>query len=181
MKKNTIFFTVLMVFVILFNRCAKEPTPFENLPSEVNLGESVIYLNGQLESNYRPDFKYIEINKIMNYGFYDSVDLKINILGFGWLPLSSGDFELHEERILFVKALTNFDQVISEDLKGYSYKLIDADEGFFNVESLDTVQHIVKGRFQAKFKRTSKNGNRDLGLPKILLFQGVFHEQYEVL
>ena len=117
----------------------------------------------------------------MSYGFFDSADQVTNILGFDWLPLETGNFELHEDRILFIKALTNFNQVISEDLEGYSYKLIDAEDGFFEVSSIDTVQQIVKGRFEAKFKRTSKNGNKDLGLPKILLFQGVFHERYERL
>jgi hypothetical protein len=108
-----------------------------------------------------------------------TVDLVINTFGFNWLPLSVGKFELHQEHILFVKALTNFSQYVSEDLIGYKYKLEDADEGFLDVEQLDSIQQVVKGRFKVKFKLTSRNGNKDLGLPKILLFQGVFHEQYK--
>lgn len=179
MKKACILLTTILTMLLC--SCAKEPTPFKDLPNEVNLGASVVYLNGNLASNYKTEFKYIEINKIMSYGFFDSADQVTNILGFDWLPLETGNFELHEDRILFIKALTNFNQVISEDLEGYSYKLIDAEDGFFEVSSIDTVQQIVKGRFEAKFKRTSKNGNKDLGLPKILLFQGVFHERYERL
>jgi hypothetical protein len=116
----------------------------------------------------------------MNYIFSDSFELVINAFGFAWLPLSTGNFELHNEDILYVKANTNFSQIIAEDLEGYSYKLEDPEEGFLEVQELDTIQKIAKGRFKAKFKRTSKNGNKDLGLPKILLFQGVFHDRYEV-
>jgi hypothetical protein len=69
-------------------------------------------------------------------------------------------------------------QIINEDVIGYEYKLIDEEEGFFNIENLDTIKHEVKGRFRATFCRTSKNGNKDLGLPKILLFQGIFYDSY---
>jgi hypothetical protein len=175
------YLIALCTAMLVFGACAKEPSAAENLPSEVNLGESQTYLNGKLESNYKSYVLYVEADKTMNYIFYDSIELKINSVGFSWLPLTTGDFELHDERILFVKALTSFNQIISEDLEGYSYKLIDEEEGFLKVEALDTVQHTVKGRFQAKFKRTSKNGNGNLGLPKILLFQGVFHEEYKVI
>ena len=117
----------------------------------------------------------------MTYGFVERVDDIINSVGFDLLPLSTGDFGLHTQHVISsFEAVTNFNQIINEDLEGYSYKLIDTDDGFFKVESMDTIQQIVKGRFQAKFKRTSKNGNKDLGLSKILLFQGVFNEHYEV-
>jgi hypothetical protein len=179
MKKTKLH--LLIIAIALLASCAKEPARFDNLPSEVELGKSVVYLNGSEATNYKPEFNYVEVNKVMSYGFSDSVASKINALGFAWLPLNTGDFQLHEERILFVKALTNFYQTNGEDVILSSYDLIDADEGFFNVESLDTVQQIVKGRFEAKFKRSSKIGNRGSGLPKILLFQGVFHEKYVVL
>jgi len=153
-------FVLLFGILFIVSACHKDP-PEATLPDDVNLGESVVYLNGELVSNYKPEFKYIEVYKTMNYGFYDSVGQVTNIFGFDGLPLDVDNFNLHTERILFVKALTSFNQVISGDLEGYSYKLIDADEGFLNVEYLDTVKQEVKGRFKAKFSRTSKNGNKD--------------------
>lgn len=172
---NKILFGLIILFII---SCSREPDSFGSLPSEVLLGESVVYLNGEAANNMIHDFKYIEVNKIMNYAFYDSTATRINILGFSWLPLSTGEFDLHDDRILYVKAFTSFTQVVAEDLEGYSYKLVDADQGYLNIDYLDTVEHIVKGRFWAEFKRTSKNGNGDLGLPKRLLLQGIFHEKY---
>jgi len=179
--KNLINIILLAFFVsLLVCSCKKEPEPKEatNLPNEVNLGESAIYLNGELIPTYKADCKYGEVNKIMSYVFYDSINLVTNIVGFDWLPQSTGNYELHDERILFVKALTSFSQIVDEDLEGYSYELEDPEEGFCNIEYLDTIQQVAKGRFKAKFKRTSTNGNGDLGLPKRLLFQGVFHEKY---
>lgn len=67
---------------------------------------------------------------------------------------------------------------MAEDLKGYSYELIDEENGFFNIETLDLNNKIISGRFQVNFRRTSKNGNSNLGLPKKIAFQGIFHEQY---
>jgi len=176
-------FLLIIGAIMLAISCDKgELNPPEAvLPDEVALGESEIYLNGELKEGYQHDFKYIEVYQTMNYGFIERPQaLLVNIFGFSWLPLEAGDFALHTEPIPFIKAKTSFSQVVDEDLEGYSYELMDADEGFFHVEYLDTVNQEVKGRFKAKFKRTSKNGNGDLGLPKVLLFQGVFHENYEV-
>lgn len=178
-----IHFLLFLGAICLAASCDKDELdpPEAVLPDEIAFGESEVYLNGELKDGYQPAFKYIEVYKTMNYGFLERPqELLINSVGFSWLPLETGNFELHTERIPFIKAKTSFNQTIQEDLEGYSYELIDADEGFFNVEALDTVKHEVKGRFKAKFKRTSKNGNGDLGLPKVLLFQGVFYENYEV-
>lgn len=178
-----IHFLMFFVAICLASSCDKDELdpPEAVLPDEVAFGESEIYLNGELKEGYIPGFLYIKVYQTMNYGFSESPRLLLsNTVGFSWLPLEPGNFALHTERIPFIKAKTSFSQIIDEDLEGYSYELIDADEGFFNVESLDTVKLEVKGRFKAKFKRTSKNGNGDLGLPKVLLFQGVFYENYEV-
>jgi hypothetical protein len=170
----------LFLGILFLEACVKEPPEAQNLPESVELGKSVVFLNGEEASGYKASFLQQSKAKTMNYIFSDSFELVINAFGFAWLPLSTGNFELHNEDILYVKANTNFSQIIAEDLEGYSYKLEDPEEGFLEVQELDTIQKIAKGRFKAKFKRTSKNGNKDLGLPKILLFQGVFHDRYEV-
>jgi len=170
---------IITLVSLLFVGCAKDPSPII-LPSEVDFGNSEIYLNGELSVGYNPVFVYDKVNKLITYGFVERKDDIVNSLGFAWLPQSTGDFALHSQRSVFTNsALTAFNQTINVDQQGYEYKLIDSDEGFFKVEFIDTLQQTVKGRFQAKFKRTSKNGNEDLDLPKVLLYQGVFNETYE--
>jgi hypothetical protein len=172
----------LLLGVFFLEACVKEPPEAQNLPESVELGKSVVFLNGEIAPGYEASFIYLSSYKTMSYVFVDSFDLIVNVFGFDWLPLSTGNFDLHDEDVLYIKANTGFSQAISEDFEGYSYKLEDPEEGFLEVQELDTIQKIAKGRFKAKFKRTSKNGNEDLGidLPKILLFQGVFHDRYEV-
>lgn len=174
-NRTAAILSVIVVSSFLFNSCHKDPTPVD-LPEEVNLGESVVYSNGEV-ANYQAFFRFRKVHGIMTYVFGDSIALIANIFGFDFIPLMTGNFNLKSSGSSIDRraALTSFSQTVSEDLDGYSYKFVDPDEGFFNVESLDTVQQIVKGRFLAKFKRTSKNGNKDLGLPKCMLLQGVFH------
>ena len=179
MKKlpTLVFLSFSTLFLLSALGCQKDP-PEAILPTEVELGASVVYLNGE-EINFITEILYDSINRVMSYGFGESLNQGqlVNSLGFGRLPYSTGEFSLTTENILFKKARTSFHQTVSEDLDGYEYKLIDADEGFFNVEYLDTINLEVKGRFKAKFKRTAKNGV-DGGLSKYLTFQGVFYENY---
>ena len=158
--------------------CRKDP-PEATLPDEVEFGHSVVFLNGE-EVDYLPEFGHDTFNQIMNYPFLQTKNQGniLNLLGFGRLPLRTGDFQLTTENILYIKARTSFSQTVSEDLEGYEYKLVDEDEGFLKIEALDTIKMEVKGRFKAKFKRTSKNGFDDGDLPKFLLFQGVFFDNY---
>lgn len=172
------FLSSLALVIGAITSCQKDP-PEVVLPGEVELGASIVYLNGEVAATYLPEVLYDSINRVMTYGFVESLNQGqlINSLGFGYLPLSTGDFPITTEDALYEKAFTSFNQTVSEDLDGYDYKLIDADEGFFNQEYLDTINLEVKGRFKAKFKRTAKNGING-GLPKYLTFQGVFYENY---
>ncbi len=171
-----LFFTF---FLVLFLQCQKDP-PAVNLPDDVALGESVIYLNGEIADGYEPDFRRDTIYHLLSFPFVKKEGNITTVFGFDWLPINEGNFKLHTERILYIKAKTLFSQSIDEDTDGYDYKLIDADEGYFNIENLDTIKMEVKGRFKVKFKRTSKNGNGDLGLPKNLQYEGVFYENYRL-
>ncbi len=176
--KRLLLLSITLVILLAIAGCEKDP-PEAMLPDEVELGESVVYLNGK-EVDYLPFLEFDTVNKVMNYVFAQSRNQGqlINSLGFGRLPYNTGEFELTTENILYVKARTSFHQTVDEDVEGYEYELTDADEGFINVEYLDTVKMEVKGRFKAKFCRTSKNGNKDLGLPKNIVLQGVFYENY---
>ncbi len=179
-SKNPFFLLSLFVIMTSSIGCRKDP-PEAVLPDEVALGESIVYLNGE-EADYMPYFRYQSTNRVMAYAFVQTKNQGQleNLLGFSYLPYKTGEFELTTENILFVKANTYFGQTVGEDSDGYEYKLIDEEEGFFHVEEMDTVQLTVKGRFTAKFCRTSRNSNRNLGLPKVLLFQGVFYEPYTI-
>jgi len=176
--KNYLILAMLFAASLAFLGCEKDP-PEAMLPEDVEFGESVVYLNGEVE-DYLPDFQYDSVIHIMTYGFglTKNQGQLANNLGFGLLPLAEGDFEITTKDAPFEKAFTSFHQTVSEDLDGYEYKLVDASEGFFNVEYLDTINMEAKGQFKAKFCRTSKNGNKDLGLPKHIVFQGVFYENY---
>ena len=82
---------------------------------------------------------------------------------------------------MYETASAGITQGFDEDLIGYSYELLDKEDGFIHITHLDTLEMTVKGNFEVKFVRTSKNGNRqDLGLPKYLYFQGVFYENYQI-
>jgi hypothetical protein len=182
MKKRIplpIWAAVLCLFCLL--SCQKEspPTIEVNLPDNVEFGKSVVYLNGEITEIYKPDFQLDTIYHLLNYIFIDSTSRPnvVTLFGFDWLPIDEGDFKLHTQRELYIGAKTIFSQIVNEDLDGYEYELIDADEGFLNIEYLDTAKMEVKGRFRVKYKRESKNGNGDLGLPEYLQFDGAFYDK----
>jgi hypothetical protein len=158
--------------------CKKDP-PEAILPEEVEFGESVVYLNGKV-ADYLPVFNHDTINYLLNFSFVETKNQSqlVNSLNFDWLPLQEGKYKLITDRTPRVNALTSFSQTVSEDLEGYEYKLMDANEGYFNIEHLDTISMEVKGRFKVKFCRTKKNGTKDGDLPKNMVIQGVFYEKY---
>lgn len=173
--KTAILFSVGLI--ALLSGCCKNSEA--DLPKEVNLGKSVVYLNGCKE-DYEPAFLYIKAYNILNFVFVERDDDIVNTLGFSYLPIQTGNFELDTARIIHVAALTSFGQTVDYDLLGYEYALVNPEEGFFKVETLDTVKQEVSGHFKAKFKRTTKNGYDNLGLPENLTFEGVFYEKYVV-
>lgn len=174
--KKLLWISALMILFML--SCKKDPKE-AILPEQVGFGESVVYLNGEL-ADYLPTFNHDTINYLLNLSFVESKNQGqlVNALNFDWLPLREGEYKLITKREPRVNALTSFSQTISEDLDGYEYKLMDADDGFFHIEYLDTINMEVKGRFKAKFCRTKKNGTKDGDLPKNMVFQGVFYDKY---
>lgn len=181
-KMNPRTYLMLLIGILVFS-CSKSEFPTEaEIDPNIGLGETKIYLNGKVQINFEPDFLFIPLHDYIRFGFKDEVeDWLWNILGFSGLKLQTGRFELVDKGPIHNGAITSFVQVYQEDLEGYSYKLINQQDGYFEIESLDTIKQEVKGSFKAIFERTSKNGHSDLRLPKILLFQGVFYEKYEHL
>ncbi|MDX1911332.1 MAG: hypothetical protein SFV22_07595 [Saprospiraceae bacterium] len=165
------------------DKCTTAPPWIEvNLPDSVQLGETIMYLNGEV-ADYKPNFAYIQVYQLMGCGFEEVAGDIVNSFGFSRLPLETGNFQLqpNQNETVEGKAVSGFSQVVDEDIRGYSYQLEESVNGFIHVEYLDTAQQIVKGRFKVAFCRTSKNDwEEDLGLPEHLQFQGVFHEKYKV-
>ncbi len=182
MIKNSLFL-LSIICVIFVLGCFKEPDEV-TLPNSVKLGESETYLNGAKVA-YTPIFKNVKVYKHINYSFVEGEigSIKVNSLGFAWIPITDGDFPLiasSSDKSSGKNAFTSFNQTVNEDLSGYEYKLEKPEDGFLKVETLDTIKKEVSGRFKARFCRTKKNGVEG-ELPKIILFQGVFNEKYTVL
>jgi hypothetical protein len=176
--KNLFLSIVIFILLLLNFGCTKDSNEVI-LPESVEIGKSKVYLNGE-EVDYLPFIGNDTINKVIHYLFSQSKDNGsiINGCGFGSLALKIGDYQLTDQNSPFTKAFTTFHQTIDGDVTGYEYKLSDQEDGFLKIESLDSIKLEVKGSFRAKFCRTSKNGNKNLGLPKTLLFQGIFFETY---
>jgi hypothetical protein len=181
---------LLLVFSFLLLRCKKEscckcsasPQWIEAvLPDTVSLGGTLVYLNGE-EIDFEPNMVAVKRLEMIGYSFLQVVEDIESAFAFGNVPLKTGYYGLHTDpqQASPDKALAVFAQIVDEDLRGYSYKLEESVEGFIHVESLDSINQVVKGRFKVAFCRTSTNGYEDLGLPEHMLLQGVFHEKYEI-
>jgi hypothetical protein len=183
---KNIFFLLLFTGAFLVSNCSKEPEIVEAvLPDSVELGKSELYLNGLRDDSYATDFRIDTLHQLLNfvYGKVRNEEyLEYLITGFSWVPVQDGFFSVfgREKTTPGDYAISTFSHLIAEDLLGYSYKLIEPERNFFEIEHLDTAKMEVSGRFRVKFERTSKNGNPDFDLPKVMLFQGVFHENYRI-
>lgn len=179
---SVIFYT-LAILVYSMSSCTKSKFPTEvELDYDIELGKSRIYLNGDIEESYMPDFLYVSFYNTMLFHFNDEPEEWLwNTLSFSGLSGSIGNYNILEDGTVAGPPNTTFTQTYQEDLQGYTYRLINKDDAYFEIFMIDTIKQEVKGSFKAIFERTSKNGHSDLGLPKILLFQGVFYEKYEDL
>lgn len=154
------------------------------LPKNVELGKSEIYLNGELR-NFEP---LILVNEVaprpnVGYAFDQAFGFEdIYRIGFSQLPLEEGNFPLvSTERFEFgLNSKPHFSHTQNRDLDGYNYEPICLEEGYLNIEVFDTTTRIAPGSFLAFFKRTARNGVRDdeLDLPKRIVVQGIFHEKF---
>jgi len=183
MRKAFFLSVIAALFSLLTLGCHKDPVV--NLPEEVTLGESIVYLNGKVFDAV-PDIYYRPFDQLFFALFGQTKDNHdvgqlANHLAFAFLPLRQGDYPIITERKYGVAAYPGFEQIFAEDLTGYTYEVDDKEDGYFNITYLDTVAQVVKGRFKVKFKRMSKNDiKEDLEMPKRLVFEGVFHENYTI-
>lgn len=163
--------------------CSKSEFPVEaEIDSNIGLGESRVYINGNIESGYRSTIQFVELYNTLLFNFQDEPEEWLwNAISFSGITKSVGNYNIIGTGTIAGPPNTSFTQTFQEDLEGYSYKLINQQDAYFEIESIDTIKQEVKGSFKAIFERTTKNGHSDLRLPKILLFQGVFYEKYDHL
>lgn len=175
MKNYLILLSIVFLSVL---SCTPETIEITELPESVEMGTSMLYLNGKLV-NY--DFRtyHDTINNQMGFVFIkrSSDQSYRNILNFTFLPLENGNYIIHRTRELYLGAFSSFGQ-INFEASGWEYELLDPEDGFFEISSIDKEDQIVQGKFRVWFKLKDKHGFRNTGLPKQILFEGIFHENY---
>jgi len=171
----------LLILTLLFSllSCSENEIQDINLPESVELGESQIFLNGTLV-DYEPKATEDTVNEQLIITFRFEPDQSIlNSLGFSALRVDEGNYSLHETRELYIGARTNFFQTVNSEFDGWEYKLVRAEDGYFNITNIDRENLTIQGKFKAYFELESKNGFEDTGLPEKAKFEGVFHHTYE--
>lgn len=181
--KSIIRTWTIMLALIVSVSCEKSTIlPEIEIDHNIQIGESKVYLNGNIEMDYSVTIQYIELYNTLIFSFQEEPEEWLwNTLSFSGINRENGRYSILSSGTIAGPPNTRFKQTYQEDLQGYTYKLIKEDEAYFELIEIDTIKQEVKGSFKAIFERTSKNGHSDLGLPKTLLFQGVFYESYEHL
>jgi hypothetical protein len=157
--------------------CGDQEIPEIEISNSVELGKSEVYLNGEQYENYT-EFFHDTINDQLLFGFRQGEESLLNSLSFSFLPVSEGEYIVHNTFELYLGAQSYFGQTVNSEFDGWVYKLINAENGFFEISKLDQENMIIEGNFKVEFEIGSKNGYEDTGLPEKVKFQGVFHENY---
>ncbi|HMQ48258.1 MAG TPA: hypothetical protein PKA00_14935 [Saprospiraceae bacterium] len=179
--KMSLLKTIALFFVFSsFLGCEKPESPDIDLPSSIEFGNSVLFLNGENETGFVPSFFIDTINDQFLFHFSKEENSVLNSFGFSLLPVQEGSYILHEERTLHLGAKASFSQLIAEDIAGWEYSLDNPEDRFFEIKTLDFLQERVLIRFRVKFKLDSKNGvsNSTSGLPQNIKLEGVFYENF---
>ncbi len=182
MKNLFLKFALLLLIAAFISSCEKENNPMEvELPNDISIGEMKIYMNGELKPGFSPIFDYTEIIEDFGFSFIENVrPNQQHAIGFNWMPLKVGRYPIGKPAIFHEIATASFSQTFEEHITGNEYELIESEQGYFEIELIDTLKQEVKGHFKAKFRRDGKNKGKDLDLPKVILMQGMFYMPYEV-
>ena len=179
MKNILIILSVLSAFTILSCSPDTIEIPITELPESVEMGTYTLYLNGGVMDDYEFRTYHDTVNNQMGFVFIkrSSDQSYRNILNFTFLPLKNGNYIIHRTRELYLGAYSTFGQ-LNFEASGWEYELLDPENGFFEISSIDKEEQIIQGKFRVWFKLKDKHGFRDTGLPETILFEGVFHENY---
>jgi len=179
MKNILIMFSVFVAFSIL--NCSPDTIeiPITELPESVEMGTSILYLNGEVVDDYEFRTFHDTVNNHIGFVFTkESTEPSYrNNLQFVFLPLENGNYIIHRTRDLNVGAFSTFRQSNFEE-SGWEYELLKPENGFFEISAIDTIEQIVQGKFRSRYKLKDKHGFKDTGLPGMILFEGIFHENY---
>ena len=179
MKNILITLSVIFTFSILSCTPDTIEIPITELPESVELGTSILYLNGEVVNDYEFQAFHDTINNQIGFVFRkESIDLSYrNNLQFVFLPLENGNYIIHRTRELYLGAFSSFRQSSFEE-SGWEYELLNPEDGFFEISEIDIEEQIVQGKFRSRYKLKDKHGFKDTGLPEQILFEGIFHENY---
>ncbi|MEZ4951031.1 MAG: hypothetical protein R2879_00200 [Saprospiraceae bacterium] len=173
---------LILVVIAISHACNPDPIDFDypaiEFPENIQLGESEVYLNGE-KVDYIPILFFDSINNQLQAGFRFMPDFSVtNTLAFDFLPLKTGEYILHEDRILYKGAKTSLSQIVNSEFDGWEFELVQAEKGTFNINALDTINQTIEGYFKAYFEVIDKNGFSDTKLPEKIKFEGMFNENY---
>lgn len=98
---------ICLITIMLLNSCEKEQ--LIELPQSINLGESQVFLNGELVK-FRPIVRLDTLNSLLNFSFVETQNNGeiVTSVSFSWLPISVGDYILHTEREFFFRSINLF-------------------------------------------------------------------------
>jgi hypothetical protein len=164
-----------LFLMIAFFGCKKEdfspPTRAENLPETVDLGKSLMFLNGK-EANLRFSFNRWKLTQgDISTELVDvrtTHELSINSFtpGTTGSRLNSCEFAVYD---------------FNDNLIVGFYKIDDSYSNFFEYTEVNEVAGTVAGKFDVTFRRFKKVKNQPDGedVPAMIVLQGVFNEKYE--
>ncbi len=95
----------------------------------------------------------IEINFWFDHVPFENYLEFTGYLQFLWLPCSEGIYELADTNQLG-RNFASYGHAIDRDLGGYIYDIMDDQDSYLQIVSLDTVNHRIHARFEAHFRRT---------------------------
>jgi len=170
-------FFICSLFVLFLYSCGDQEIADIKILDSVELGKTEVFLNGDSYENFS-DIFHDTINEQLLFIFRQGDQTLLNSLSFSFLPVSEGEYIVHNTFELYLGAQCYFGQTVDSEFDGWIYKLINADGGFFEISRLDQENAIIEGTFKVEFEVESKNGFGDTGLPDRVKFQGVFHENY---
>ena len=166
-----------MLLITTLFACQDQEISDIEISNSVELGKSEVYLNGERYENFT-EFFHDTINDQLLFAFRKGDESLLNSLSFSFLPVSEGEYIVHNTFELYLGAQSYFGQTVNSEFDGWVYKLINAENGFFEISKLDQENMIIEGDFKVEFEVESKNGFGDTGLPDKVKFQSVFHENY---
>ncbi len=161
-KKNRINLLFIGMLIMLVVCCSKDLRQQEVLSCQVdyvrirsNVTPPELDTTSQVFKSIvgKVEEPLIEINFWFNLEpFENYLEFKA-YLQFLWVPCSEGIYYLADTNQLG-RNFASYGHAIDRDLGGYIYDIMDDQDSYLQIVSLDTVNHRIHARFEAHFRRT---------------------------